>query len=142
MISNSFAHSINLAFSSPRDILVNAMEHVAATADNISIRYYSASGNYVASVMLGGAPGQRNFMPTVHVVVNEQRAMIATSEDDEDFGSMLVVALDPNAIVEAVMRVLKSIPSDMAYELSGEPSDDELADIEMSDSLADISLMN
>lgn len=130
-----FSHNINLAFSNPRDILVNAMEQVAATADNVAIRYYSASGSYVASIMLNGAPGQRNFVPTVHVVVDNQRAMITVSEEDEDFGSMSMVALDSDIIAGAVVRVLKSIPSDAAYELEGEPSDDELAGIEASHSL-------
>lgn len=131
-MNEEFEHNLSLAYSTPHDILVNAMEQVASTADNIAIRYYSASGNYVASIMLGGAPGQRNFVPTVHVVVNEQRAMIAVSEEDEDFGSMSVVALDPDVIAESVVRVLKSIPSDAAYELEGEPSDEELSDIESS----------
>lgn len=130
------AQRLDLAFAAPGKILEQAVESIEQAFGDITIRYYNVSGNSAASIMVGGigGPGQRNFIPSMHIVVSGESALITWADpNDEDVGGIKTIDLSAEAIAKFAINILgnSESPKSFAYDLDDvEPTNDELSQIE------------
>jgi hypothetical protein len=115
---DDFALQIDQAFADPRTVLDKVMEIIGSNFNNLTVRYYTVKGNVAASIMMDGVPGpgQRNFMPTVHVVIGRTHSMITWGDSaDEDMGNVATVHADAEAISRIIIKALQNVGRQEPY---------------------------